>query len=1361
MMQNQSHDQFHMQLQHQQQQYNNSGMSHHVDIVQPNGAIMQGMNAAEPQIRHNRTPSISEEDINAKQMSQQISQQQLLMHNHGMQRHHVQNGNVQNINHDNMQRMYGQHQVQFQRSCDAPKSGNMEIKGHQQYMLVSQAGRSPTSGNIIEVQSPMGTNVASGQPNVHFNQRAQMWQQNRTIQPSHQSPPVSVQNITCNSMDRVPPLHHHIPPTPTWTDEVARKKAKPSKSLAKKQRHHMAEIRSNSVEQSSPSPRDDFDKSQSNNQIGSTVSNSPSFLDDPSGYLAQQTALLNSTISRQTGVSSSQMMMNTPKLPPNNHPTNPSNYLPQQKPSSATSPTSSVNSVKNHATSPVVVHSSMTPTSVGSNTNDSDNSSCHGCVTSGDTQYVQDPYKQQLHRQYMMHTDQDPVTSSTFGDRFPNNQQMDSRPIQGGTISTSHGSPIGTNSPANSDTPSSFASGISQPATPQSLISSQPSTPHSYSQPPTPHSNQLPPQSLTPISQQPSQSSANPTQEQPLSVTPASSTLSPSTSPQRAMPPENPSPPLSKKSASRQPNPEGYQPHPHTITSVRLPMIPFSNSTVITTMASGHTYSSNTITSVLAGKANTATVSINAPSGIHNSAIPNILSTKPHHQPATSMSIVTSAIVQPTNSTPISHGQSHSTIISKSPLEMVQSVVSSIQVPQASASSTVPQHHQSHQTHHTHQTHQTQQHHQHHQQQHQQQQSNVQVHNVLTSTGMLKHSAASALPPGHILVSSGGQLIMASTGTGISGVMAPPPPKIISNASSMPPLSVSPMVTSVTGAVSQVIPAVGVAQQVIGQPTVLVNTIQTPVLIQPSVMTMDGIGQNVQIPHLTVATGNVLQNAQSIIEANQDVTRVSTNSIVNRQPSHMSPESGMTKKKVYKKRKSNTQTVASMLHIASSQQNTGMLMQSQSNFAQQNFQTQSIGGPMLQALTIVPGKGGAPAQLVMNGQAGATSQFNTQQIITNPQHTQQINLLQPVNLLNGATGMVQNFPTIQQFIVPGLGSMVMSADGTATLLQDTGNLGMQLQIQNVNGQNVLTPVQSHSNIFSPSQSILAAGPAGMVIRAPQAGGGKIIQQHSPGAQFLSPNSGQFLVNGTTSFGNQLSPIVANVSPNQQVTFNTSQVRPTNIQGQQEFIQMNGQTLMVPCATAQNLAVSSASNQQNTTFVQQNTTIVQQQTTMVSNNQIPDFQTVATSNGNVDQSLSLDHNQSYILSAGMIQSKSPTSPKSTISSPSSEQSIDQQQQQFVLNSTSGGGNKGNVKKIRQNGKYRTFMFRHSVSTQTAGNQANMGQSALTRQGSPPDTTTHSPSNSQRSNSPAVDTTSHGAASPAPPITARHHSSSTVS
>ncbi|EFN77458.1 Methyl-CpG-binding domain protein 5 [Harpegnathos saltator] len=1375
-------------------------------------------------------------------------------------RHHViQNGGLQSNPHENVQRMYTQNQVQYPvRNFDPSKGTSADGKmGHQQqFVLSNHAGRSPNASHAVEAQSGMGPN---GQPgNMHFNNRTPPWQQNRPAVVSHQPSVVTVQNINCNSFDRVPPLHHHIPQASTWTDEAARKKAKSTKVIAKKQRQHgVAESRANNgLEHSTPSPVDEFsEKNQQNNgQIGTTFNNSgPSFLEDPSGYLAQQTALLNSTISRQTGVSSSQMglMNNNPKSSPQTShgmhvPNNSNAYLPQPKPSSIASPTStsSFTSVKNHATSPVVVHSSMTPTSSNSGT-DSESSPCQGCVTSADTQsYIQDQYKQQMHRQYLMHTDQreDPVTSSTFGERYQTSQQQqaDSRPIQGGTVSTSHGSPIGTNSPANSDTPAASTPGISQPATPQSLISSQPSTPHSYSQPPTPHSHvsgQMPPQTLTPQAQQPSQSLISGGMQEQRSETPCSGTMSssgipPSTSPSQtsSSTSDNLAPQVKRQITTRQNSLDGYQPHPHTVNAVsRIPINTFGGaSSVITTMASSHTVSSNTITSVLAGRANTATVSINTPSAIPNPALPNLLPNKPQHQAqsTTTLGNVVSGTTVTTHSS-VPHNQSSTMSVSKSPLEMVQSVVSSIQVPQASTNSLVQpqtqqqqQHHHHHQQqqqqqqqqqrqqqqqqqqHHHHnqqqQQHQQKQQQQHHQQQqqrqqqqqqqnqqqqqrqqqqqqqhqqkqqqqhqHQQQQqqqhpqTNVQVHNVLTSGGILKHPAGSTLPPGHILVSSGGQLIMASTGSAINGVMAPPPPKIISNANSMPPLSVSPMVTSVTGAVSQVIPAVGVAQQVIGQPTVLVNTIQTPVLIQPSVMTMDGISQNVQIPHLTVATGNVIQNTQSILDANQDVSRTvgANQGMMSRQPALLSPESAMTKKKAYKKRKTNPQTVASMLHIASSQQNAGMLMQSQSNFAQQNFQAQSIGGPMLQALTIVPGKGGAPAQLVMNGQTGAASaQFNAQQIITNPQPAQQINLLQPVNLLNGATGMVQNFPTIQQFIVPGLGSMVMSADGTATLLQDTGNIGMQLQIQNVNGQNVLTPVQSHGGIFNPSQSILAAGPAGMVIRAPQATSGKIIQQHSPGAQFLSPNSGQFLVNGTTSFGNQLSPIVANVSPNQQVTFNTSQVRPPNMQGQQEFIQMNGQTLMVPCATAQNIAVSSASNQQNTTFVQQNTTIVQQQTTMVSNNQIPNFQGAASNGGQaVDPSLNLDHNQSYILSSGMIQGKTSSSPKSGVNSPSSDQNMEQQQYVLASSSTTVV-----EKTASQNEQHSPLMARHSVSTQTAGNQTNVAQSAMMRQGSPPDTTTHSPGNSQRSNSPAVDTTTHGAASPAPPITARHHSSST--
>ncbi|CAK9829899.1 Methyl-CpG-binding domain protein 5, partial [Anthophora retusa] len=121
---------------------------------------------------------------------------------------------------------------------------------------------------------------------------------------------------------------------------------------------------------------------------------------------------------------------------------------------------------------------------------------------------------------------------------------------------------------------------------------------------------------------------------------------------------------------------------------------------------------------------------------------------------------------------------------------------------------------------------------------------------------------------------------------------------------------------------------------------------------------------------------------------------------------------------------------------------------------------------------------------------------------------------------------------------------------------------------------------------------------------------------------------------------------------------------------------------------------------------------------------------------------------------MIQGKAPTSPKSSVNSPSSEHNVEQQQYVLASSSTTVV-----EKTAQQSDQHSPLMARHSVSTQTAGNQANMAQSAMMRQGSPPDTTTHSPGNSQRSNSPAVDTTTHGAASPAPPISARHHSSST--
>lgn len=150
--------------------------------------------------------------------------------------------------------------------------------------------------------------------------------------------------------------------------------------------------------------------------------------------------------------------------------------------------------------------------------------------------------------------------------------------------------------------------------------------------------------------------------------------------------------------------------------------------TNVTTMASGRTASSNTITSVLAGRANTSVVTVNTSED---------------------------QLLPPSQQQPVT---------SKTPLEMVQSVVSSIQVPTS--------------------------------------------------------SDKSSIQPSHILLTSNGQFIMAST-----KIQTPNTSQVLST-----------------------------VQQ---QPTVLVNTLQggqRTLLLQPgNVMTVD----QVQVPQLAVSTGNM------------------------------------------------------------------------------------------------------------------------------------------------------------------------------------------------------------------------------------------------------------------------------------------------------------------------------------------------------------------------------------------------------------------------------------------------------------------------------------------------------------------------
>lgn len=623
-------------------------------------------------------------------------------------------------------------------------------------------------------------------------------------------------------------------------------------------------------------------------------------------------------------------------------------------------------------------------------------------------------------------------------------------------------------------------------------------------------------------------------------------------------------------------------------------------------MASGRTVSSNTITSVLAGRANTATVSVNNPTNVTISSASSLVVNQEVHS-NTSGSLQTTSMC-----------------VAKSPLEMVQSVVSSIQVPHSQQQNVLTS------------LHETQQ---------------------LSPQTFLKQSPAQA--SSHILVSSNGQLIITGTEGGAPNSLHHQNAEILTNHSSLPPVSA--IVTGASGTLTQVLPAVG--QQVLGQQTVLVNTLSAPFVLQSGVMAVDGMsmGHNMSLPHLVA--GNIIPQQVHVDE-----------SVSTRHSTSLSPED----KRKCKKRKGSSQTVANMLHIAA-QQNPSVLVPQHIQMAP------SQQGPVMQALTIVPGKAGTSAQIVMNGQTLNTNgQLGTQQLIANSQPSPQINLLQSVNLLNGATGMVQPFPTIQQFIVPNLGGMVMNPDGTATLLQDTSNLSMQLQLQNVNGQNILTPVPNNS-IFGNSQSILT-GPTNMVIRAPNTPQNKLMsQQHSPGSSFLSPNGGSFVFNGA-NFSGQLSPLVANVSPTQQVSFSSAPiVRSSTGLQTHNYVHCGGHTasgMVLPYSTT-----LSGSSEENGTVMQQNTTVLQQQTAMLADNSQKD---------------QMHHSAAKVLDQSYLVSKSNIKQPQQIVAPHNQ----------------------NIES--------SAAYRQSVSTQTAVHQFSQSittntfcQTSTISASSSPDTTTHSP------------------------------------
>jgi hypothetical protein len=150
-------------------------------------------------------------------------------------------------------------------------------------------------------------------------------------------------------------------------------------------------------------------------------------------------------------------------------------------------------------------------------------------------------------------------------------------------------------------------------------------------------------------------------------------------------------------------------------------------------------------------------------------------------------------------------------------------------------------------------------------------------------------------------------------------------------------------------------------------------------------------------------------------------------------------------------------------------------------------------------------------------------------------------------------------------------------------------------------------------MFGSPQNLIAT--PGMVIRAPapqtQVISNKITtgQVISQNGQLISPQS-QFLVNGAFT-QQQLNNLMCNAG--QQVTLTQQNTSPN--QNRQDFIQcmnVNGQPMIIPCSSNQNVSNSNNNNSNNAaTLLQQNTTIVQQQTTLqvASNNQHQNTTTV--------------------------------------------------------------------------------------------------------------------------------------------------------
>lgn len=978
---------------------------------------------------------------------------------------------------------------------------------------------------------------------------------------------------------RVPPLPQHYGMIGQWSNvDVNKKKSKGNQNKGSKKKANSGENKIISFGNNIMRLVQDSKGNTSCEQL--QTNNVPSFMDDPNGYLAQQTVLLNNTISRQVGgINSSYDGVQVQVQSQNSQ-----NYSTQNQMEKLKSLNKSYEGVNIYKQN--ITNSELSPNTAPDSSVLSDKSSensliqcCKGCnvptkISSPEFQENQLRMKYMKHNFYKMDLDnnstacssmhafeENPVTSSTFIERSPI-MNDNSGPIQAGVVSTSNvtqietlqppePSPTLSNSSRNTDTPHSNGSNSSQMQSNGTYQIHNPAYSNIVSYRENYNSNPS-----TPLSNQSySYNSPGPPSSQSITGTQMMHFISNHNVNKNLMEVDNiamvgfkpglkSSQDMCRLEAKRriENTMPGYCPPPHLGGGPAHSLIQTCYvQTYVTTMASGFSVTRDTVTSVLAGKANTATTSINASQANFIRPPPppsvNLATTYaiPNNQPDPFLNSVNLPTSYPLHIA----GTTAQNMISKSPLEMVQNVI-----------------------------------------------GNMPTKPEVTGVQMIQQMTRRSATPGQILISSTGQIIVSNN------QMPPPPPKTTTVVAS---LQSSSTVTNVSAAVSQVVPPLsnlsGVGGmgnvQSINQPTMVVNTLPAPFVIQPPIMAVDGqvVQQNTMMPQ--IVTGGIVSGHSSNEPGRQNDVKTQHNFVQG--VAMLSPES---LKKRNKKKKTQSPGMSNILQITAPQQNPNNVMMhhsspqqnSNSQFSPRGFQLSPNNNisptPMLQALTIVPGKSGTPAHIVMNGQGGANN-YGSPQIISNTSPSQQINLLQPVNLINNASGVMPNFPAFQQFIVPNLGGMVMTADGAIIQDNSTG-MPVQLQLQTVNGQNVLTQVQS-----------------GVVMRA-QGPQGKLLQSpHSPQAQFLAPAGP--LVMGGPGFGGQLSPLLAGLSPTGVAFGAPSQVRTAG-PPPQEYVHntptpQSGQAIVVPLSPKRGVVTPTRGGP---TFVQQNTTIVQQQTTLVSN-----------------------------------------------------------------------------------------------------------------------------------------------------------------